>query len=250
MPGNPYLREGSVRLLAAMAVNYLHLITATVALAASPLTDAESLVAVNARLDKGAAQFQTMSAKIEWIDHTKVINEDSRQAGNVRLKRAKTPGAPVIGLISFTEPDVKTVLLSGPEVQIYYPKMKTVQVWELGREGDLFFQFVLLGFGSTSADLRRNYTVRVAGSEMIGDRKTTKLQLTAKTKQVQKYITSIDLWIPEDSGHPIQEVLRETSGDTKTIRYSQIQMNTPLTDKQLTIEMPPGVKKEYPQRAK
>jgi len=188
-----------------------------------------------------------MTAQIEWIDHTKVINEDSRQAGSVKLKRAK---AGVTGLIGFTEPDVKTVALNGAEIQIYYPKMKTVQIWDLGREGDLFFQFVLLGFGTTSADLKKNYNVRVVGAETVLNKKATRLELVAKTKQVQKYITSIDLWIPEDSAYPIQEILHEPSGDTKTIRYSQMQMNSPLTDKQMAIDMPAGVKKEYPQKSK
>ena len=211
------------------------------------VNDAESLAAVSARLDKGALQFQGMSAQIECIDHTKVINEDSRQAGSVKLKKAK---AGVTGLIGFTEPDVKTVALNGAEVQIYYPKMKTVQIWDLGREGDLFFQFVLLGFGSTSADLRRNYNLRVAGAETVLGHKCTRLELVAKTKQVQKYIVSIDLWIPEDSAYPVQEILHEPSGDTKTIRYTQMLLNPPLTDKQMMIDMPAGVKKEYPQKSK
>ncbi len=218
--------------------------------AALAVTDPEALSSVTSRMDKSAAQFQGMTARIEWIDHTKVINEDSRQAGHVKLKKAKFAGAPATGLITFTEPDAKTVALNGAEVQIYYPKMKTVQIWDLGREGDLFFQFVLLGFGTTSSELRRNYNLRVVGSETVLDRKTTHLELIAKGKQVQNYITSIDLWIPEDSGYPIQEILHEPSGDTKTIRYTHMQINPPLTEKQMAIEMPPGVKKEYPQKAK
>src|SRR5262249_43578940 len=134
------------------------------------------------------------------------------------------------------------------EVQIFYPKMKTVQIWDLGRQGDQFFQFVLLGFGTTSGDLRKNYTVRVVGSEQVGDKKSTKLELKPKTKQVQEYLTMIELWIPEDSGYPVQEILYQKSGDTTTIRYSQQQFNAPMADKQLAIELPAGVKKEYPQK--
>ncbi|MEO8026871.1 MAG: outer membrane lipoprotein carrier protein LolA [Bryobacteraceae bacterium] len=240
-----------MRLLVAMTANILFFVmTASVAWAVS---DAESLANVNSRLDKSAAEFQSMSANIEWIDHTKVINEDSRQAGTVRLKKAKAGllgGAPVTGLIGFTEPDAKTISLNGPEIHIYYPKMKTVQIWDLGRQGDQFFQFVLLGFGTTSADLRRNYNVRVVGPETLGDTKTTRLELKPKTKQIQEYLSAIDLWIPEDSGYPVQEILHQKSGDTTTIRYTQAKFNAPMTDKQLAIDLPAGVKKEYPQKSK
>lgn len=208
--------------------------------------DGDAAAAVKARIDKDAAKFTSMTARIEWVDHTKVINEDSRQTGTVRLKRR--PGAPPLGLINFTEPDQRTVALVGAQVQIYYPKMKLVRIFELGKESDQLFQFVLLGFGTTWADLNHTYTVKVAGADTVAGKKSTRLELKPKDPKALEYVTKVELWIPEDSGFPIQEVLYQPSGDTTTIRYSDIVINGPMTDAQLTLQLPSGVKKEYPQK--
>lgn len=212
---------------------------------AAALWGADALSAVMSRVDQGAAAFQTLNASVEWVDHTKILNEDSRQAGTVRLKKSRNS---VLGWIGFTEPDAKTVALGGGNVEIFYPKMKTVQIWELGKNGSQFYQFLLLGFGTSAAELNKHYSVRVGGAEPAGGQPATRLELTPKGKQVAEYLSRIELWIPDNSPYPVQERLHHKSGDTTTIRYSNMQINSPLADKQLALELPPGVKKEYPQK--
>jgi outer membrane lipoprotein-sorting protein len=200
---------------------------------------------VLSRMNRGGSSFQGMNAKLRWTDHTKVINEDSTQSGTVRMKKGKKE---VAGLIDYTQPDPKTILLRDNKVQIFYPKIKTVQIYDLGKRGDQLYQFLLLGFGTTADDLRKNYEVTVGGQENLAGRKTIRLVLVPRSKEAKDYLTRIELWIPEDSPYPMQEKLHHKSGDYTLIAYSDLQINPPLADKDLELQLPQGVKKEYPQK--
>lgn len=206
---------------------------------------AESAEEALARMNKGAATFQAMTAKLRWVDHTKVINEDTVQSGTVRMRKASKE---VAGWIDYKEPDAKTILLKNRQVQIFYPKIKTVQIYDLGKRGDQLYQFLLLGFGTTADELRKNYEIRAAGSDTVQGRKTTRLELIPKAKEAKDYLTRIELWIPEDSPYPLQEKLHHKSGDYTLISYTDLQINPPLADKDMELQLPPGVKKEYPQK--
>jgi outer membrane lipoprotein-sorting protein len=207
---------------------------------------AQSLGEIFARLDKASQQFKSLEAGINRNVHTAVINDDARDSGTIRVKREKSQTRM---LIDFTMPDPKTVAIDSMAVSIYYPKIKTVQVYDLGNRKNLVDQFLLLGFGATSAELQAAYDVSLVGAEKIGGQQTGHIRLVPKSKDVEQRLQQAELWIAESNGLPAQQkFVTSSTGDFTLVTYSNVKSNPSLSDNSLKLSYPKGVKVEHPQR--
>ena len=90
-------------------------------------------------------------------------------------------------------------------VSIYYPKIKTVQVYQVGDKRALVDQFLLLGFGATSMELKTAYDVSWVSAEKIEGQPTSHIQLIPKSKDVQQRLKKAELWIADTTGLPAQQ---------------------------------------------
>ena len=86
-------------------------------------------------VDQAAAGFKSMSATIRQVYHIAVINDDTVDTGVMRLKRSGR--ASTRCCIEITAPDAKSIALEGRKAEIYYPKIKTVQEFDLGKNRGL-----------------------------------------------------------------------------------------------------------------
>ena len=214
-------------------------------LCAPALTGAENPPPVFAQIDRAAASFKSLTADIRRVTHTDVINEDAIDTGTMRLKRVHPREMRV--LIDLGEPDPKSVLVHGKKVEIYYPRIRTVQEYDLGKNRDLLDQFFLLGFGTTSAELQAAYTVRVAGSETAEGQKTTHLELIPKSKEVLQHLKRFELWISDANGLPVRQKF-VPPGQNVAVSYTNIRVNPELPESALKLQLPKGVKREFPQK--
>lgn len=206
---------------------------------------AESLKEVLARMDRSAETFQGMTANLTQLQHTAIINEDDRDSARVRLKKAKDG---LRGYVEFAEPNRRTIGFQNRQLQVYYPKTNTVDIYDLGKQGAQLDQFLLLGFGTSGKELDKNYKMRVTGTETLNGKPVTALELTPKTAEVLEYLKKVELWIPQNASYPIQEKIFKNAQDYILINYSDVRINSGLTDKDLELRLPPGVKKNYPQK--
>jgi len=209
----------------------------------------DTLQDVLARMDDAASKFQAMTAKAVFVTHTDVINENATESGNVVMKKAGQNS--VQALLDFTEPanSRRTATFAGRKAQIYYPKIKTVQVFDLGKGGEQIDQFIMLGFGTSGTELAKSYAMKVIGSETMNGQQTTKLDLTPKSEEAKRYVTRLDMWVPDHGApYPIQEKVYEPSGDYRLITYSDLKINPPIRSDALKLKLPSGVKTEYPQK--
>src|SRR6476646_2028000 len=115
-----------------------------------------ALAAIYARLDKASAGFKSFSANMQRLTHTDVINSDDIDKGTIKLKRSGSH-SDLKMLIEMTEPDPKAVSVQGKKGQLYYPRMQTVQEYDLGKFKEWLDQFYLMGFGTTSKELQDMY---------------------------------------------------------------------------------------------
>ncbi len=206
---------------------------------------AADLDAVLGLIDRAGASFRGMSANVKRVSHTAVINEDNVDSGTVLLKRAHQRDMRM--LVDFTQPDPKTVAFQGHKVEIYYPKMATVQEFDLGKNRELLDEFLLIGFGTSRAELQEAYTMRLVGSETIDGEKTERLELVPKSKEVLRHLTKLELWVA-DNGYPIQQKFYQPAGDYMVFTYSSMKINPELADSALKLHLPKNVKREYPQK--
>lgn len=206
---------------------------------------AETVQAVLSRMDQEAAAFHQVQAKVRKAAFTAVLNDTSEESGTMWLKRASRD---LSMRVEITQPEPRSVGVEGAKALIYYPKINTVQIYDLGKQRGLVDQFLVLGFGSHGRDILKNYNVTVSGEETIAGQKTSRLELLPKDKQVQEQFKKIELWVPVNAGHPIRERLLQPGGDYYLFTYSDIQMNPNLPDNQFRLNLPAGVKKDYPQK--
>lgn len=222
------------------------LLAFTLLCATPPALAQATLKDVLDRMDRAAASFESVTAKIQKTTRTAVINDESTERGVLYLARRSRRAVEM--KIDFLEPDPRSIAFSDRKAEVFYPKINTVQVYDLGRHRALVDQFLLLGFGTAGRELTRDYQVRLAGSENVAGAPADKLELIPRAKEAREHLTKVELWIARNGGHPVQQKFYTPSEDTTTIVYTDIRINPPLTAAELRLKLPPDVKREYPQR--
>jgi hypothetical protein len=213
----------------------------TITLAAQP---PDPLADAFVRMDKTAQQFKAVTADITRDVYTVVIDDHEKDTGMIKAKRDKSQDTRM--LIEFTGADARKISVEGATIRVYTPKIKTVQLYDI-RKG-LVDQFLLLGFGVSSADLKEHYEVTSLGTEKLVSENTLHLQLIPKSKDVLKNLKRAELWISDTSGLPVQEKLfTSTGGDYELVVYSNVKLNpSSLSDGDLKLKYPRGVTEEHP----
>lgn len=214
-------------------------------LSAAPPTSSESLQQVIARMDKAAAEFKAMKAQVTYVTHTDILNEDNTETGTAVMK--KVPNGEVQGLVDFVTPDKKTITFEKRRMQIYYPKINTLQIMELAKYGEQVDKFVMIGFGNSGTELARDYDMTVLGIDSVNGAPAIRLQLAPKSAEVRQYVTKVELWIPEQGDpYPLREKISQPSKDYRIAAYSDLKINPPLKADELQPKLPAGVIREYP----
>lgn len=196
-------------------------------------------------MDKAGAAFRDMSAKLRRQDHTAVINDTSEETGVIRMRKVAKRGAEM--RIDFDEPDERTVVFAERKAEIYYPKIRTVQIYDLGKYRQLVDQFLLLGFGTSGTELQKSYSIRVVRKESVGGETATLLELQPKLAATREHLAKVELWVGS-GGYPVQQKFYRLSGDYTLVTYSDLRVNPGLSEQELKLKLPSGVKREYPQK--
>ena len=196
------------------------------------------LDAVLARLDQASANFKGLTADIRKMSHTDVVNVDDVDSGTIIVKRVKPHDTRI--RIDLTNPQ-QIVTIGGGKVQMFKPKSNEAQEVDLGKNRGLVDQFMLLGFGSNSAELKDAYSVALGGADSINGEKTTRIVLVPKDREVLAHIKKCEIWI-SDKGWTVQQKFHTEGGDYMLSTYSRMNFNPSIADKDLKLELPKGVK--------
>src|ERR1700692_386939 len=140
---------------------------------------------VLAMMDKSARDFHTLTADIEHIKYTDVVKDTSAETGTLLGRRDEKMR------IEFFQPDRRTILRTGDSLFVFTPKINRVEEYDLGKNRDLVDQYVLLGFGTKSENVRKSYEVTVIGETQLDNKKTVQIELTPKSDQMRNQIARI-----------------------------------------------------------
>jgi outer membrane lipoprotein-sorting protein len=196
-----------------------------------------------ARMDRAAVMFKGLSADISRTHHVAVIDENTEDKGSILIKRPKPHE--LLMFVDIKMPDPMQVAVDAKKAEIYYPKSKTEQIYDIGPYKKQADQLLLLGFGTTSKELASGYTVTLGGPDMVNGQKTTRLDLTPKSTEM--HLTKVELWISDETGLPIQQKLDFTGGEYNLATYTNIKVNPNIPDSALKLRVPAGAKIEHPQ---
>ncbi len=196
---------------------------------------------VLAMMDKSARDFHSLTADIEHIKYTAVVKDTSTETGHIFVRRDDKMR------IEILKPDSRTILRTGDSLFVYTPKINRVEEYNLGKNRSMIDQYVRLGFGTRSEDLKKSYLVTFLGEEELDHKKTAMLELTPKSDQVRSQITKIQMWIDEASWLPIQQKFFEPgSGDYVLFHYTSVMKNLKIGDPKFKQDWPKGVNRVKP----
>ncbi len=190
-------------------------------------------------MDRSAADFKSLTAAIEHIKYTAVVQDTSTETGEIFVRKDSKMR------IDFQSPDPRTILRNGDNLYIYTPKIKRVEVYNIGKNRAMADQYLALGFGTRSENLKRNYAVSLAGEEELDGHKAVVIELVPRSDEVKKQIAKIEMWVDEASWLPVQQKFYEAgSGDYFMSRFSKVMKNLKLGDGKFKADWPKGTKVE------
>jgi outer membrane lipoprotein-sorting protein len=192
-------------------------------------------------MDRSAKEFRSLTADIENIKYTAVVKDTSKETGQIWVRHDQKMR------IEITKPEPRTILRTGDFLFIYNPKINRVEEYDLGKNRSMVDQYIRLGFGTKSEDIKKSYLVTVTGQEEFDHRKTVVVEFTPKSDQIRSQISRIQMWIDEASWLPLQQKFYETGSDDYILfHYSNLVENLKISDSKFKQDWPKDVTREKP----
>lgn len=215
----------------------LHLLSIGASLYLVAHLRAEPVDAILKRMNADARKFNSVSATMHQVDYNALLKDSSNSSAQVRIRRSKGSFS---GVLEYQPPDERTVGFAGHVVKIYYPKANQVTQISAGAYLSHVSQFLL--FGTSGDELQKTYNITAAGTETVAATPTTHLVLTPKSSDLQKMITKLEVWIPQDKSYPVQEKATEPSQNAEIFSFSEVRMNPSLPGSAFELKIPRGAK--------
>jgi outer membrane lipoprotein-sorting protein len=188
---------------------------------------------VLALMDKSADDFRSLTADLEQIKYTDVVKDTSTESGQIFVRRDQKMR------IEYNKPDQRIILRTGDSLFIYTPKIKRVEEYNLGKHRDVVDQYMRLGFGTKSQNLRKSYDIKLTGEEEIENHKSFLLEFTPKSEDVRRQIAKIQMWIDQSSWLPVQQKFFLAGGaDYFLVKYSSMMKNLRIPDAKFKPDWP------------
>ena len=192
-------------------------------------------------MDKSAEDFRSLTAALDHTTYTALVKDSSTESGEIYVRKDSKMR------IDFTRPDPRTILRNGDNLYIYTPKINRVEEYNIGKNRAMADQYLALGFGTRTDNLKKNYEVTLAGEEDLDGQKMALIDLVPHSDDVRKQITKIRMWVDEASWLPVQQQFFEAgSGDYFLSRYKNVMKNLKIGDGKFKPDWPKGTRVEKP----
>ena len=208
-------------------------------LALTALVHADSLDAVLNRMDQAAKTFKSLTSDVHHVEYSDLFKETKPEDGT--FKELKKTGVSL--LAKFEGRDQRTIFMRGNKLLIYHPKANSYDEYDtrnFTKSADLL---IMVGFGTPKADLLKKYDISLDGTETLGTKKTTRINLKPRSKEEKNFFNVIQLWIPDGEGNPIQEKVLTKEKDYNLLQFNNLKINPQISESEFEWTPPPGTKK-------
>src|SRR5262249_45926504 len=204
-------------------------------LSLSPVSQAQStytLDQVFAKMDEVAKTFRSSQSDVERTHVTVLVNDKDVSSGKFYyVRKGKEPRV----RLELTKPAVQQLVIDKGKLQIYTPNLKQLQEASLGEHQDKVEMFMALGFGQSSQDLQKNFTVSLGGQDVIDGKKTIVLEMKPKNSAMFK---SVQMWMDQQKWVSVQIKTTEGSGDYMVLKFSDIKINPKIPESTFILKLP------------
>src|SRR5262245_24222998 len=183
-----------------------------------------------AKMDEVSKTFRGVQADIERTHVTVLVDDKDVSSGKFYyVRRGNEPRV----RLDLMKPAIQQLLIDKGKLQLYAPNLKQVQEASLGEHQDVVEMIMALGFGQSSQDLKKNFTVSLAGPEDVDGKKTTALDLKPKNSSLFK---SVKMWMDQQKWVAVQIKTTEGSGDYMIVKFSDTKINPSIPDSVFSLK--------------
>ena len=184
-------------------------------------SDSDKLDAALQKMDAAAASFRSTQADFEWDQYQKVVDDTDVKKGTIYFRRA---GQQIEMMARVKDPD-QYVLYKDGKLQVYQPKIEQLIVHDAGNNRSEMESYLVLGFGGSGQDLKKQFDVTYGGDETVDGVACGKLLLVSKAEKVRNTFAQFILWIDLARGISIQQKFITPQGDYRLAKFSHIRIN-------------------------
>lgn len=190
-------------------------------------------------MNEASKRLKTISANLEYTKVTVLVDDKSTESGQFLYRKGKTTEIRV----NIQKPDTKVLLLEKNKGEMYFPKINQIQEFDLTQKSDLVQQFLLLGFGTDTNELKKAYNITYVKEEDLEGDTTVLLELVPRKDSGAAQITKLQLWVNEESWLPAQQKFFQPGGDYLIAHYSGVKVNWPLPGSTFELDAPSSAKR-------
>lgn len=216
--------------------------------AVSPrLAAAPSLDAIVQYMDDAAATWRGMRARVKWTRYRSLVDETRVESGRIAVRRRKAGDIEM--LLKFSEPAPYSLSVRGTKVEIYKPRIKLIEEYNLSESRDQLENALMIGFGTAGTYLSKHYDIAIEGEEEIGGHLCVLLDLQPKNAADRLNNRRIKMWISPLHWQPVQQKVYERNPrDFRIYTYSGMELNPAFSAEDLRLQSARGTKRVRPQR--
>ena len=133
--------------------------------------------------------------------------------------------SPARVLMTYTDPEPKTVAIDGETLTIVWPERRErqqIKIAEMQKRIDQYFGRAII------KDLQSMFQILATPDQTL--RTADRIEMRPTRKQIKQGLEQLDLWIDRESSMLVQMRMRFQGGDEKTITLDGITTNVPVTD--------------------
>jgi len=127
-------------------------------------------------------------------------------------------------LLEYSKPEKKLLRIDAATLQFVWPDRKLHESRDI-RESQARVQKYFVD--KTPDELRRHFDITATDDRARPG--TWRLEMVPKRKQIQQGVTKIELWIDQRSTMLSAMTLTFAGGDTKTMAFTNVEVNAPIT---------------------
>ena len=195
---------------------------------------AADLPTVLSKMNAAAPQFKDMTAKIDWVKYTKLVDDTFTETGDLWVK--KDAKGQVQLRIAFTEPTRKQVRIEKTTFELFNEPINQIEEYDLKAKSNELYEGLLLGYGVSGDDLKKRYDITVGAEEPINGQPTVRLDMIPKDEEDRTAGKSVQMWVSTQSWQPLQYKALEHSGDYRLISYSGVKINPGVKASDLALD--------------